>query len=200
MSAHRAPLAETFARAIGRLRYEDLTPEVVAKTKLCFLDLFSSAFSSADLPWSRQAAALARASSRTAGVATILGTRDAVAPGDAAFANGVLGHGLVRDDMHLGSVSHLATVIVPTLLALGAEKETSGRDLLTALVAGYEIGGKIGRAILDVDVSRIFRPTGITGPLAAAAAGASGPVIPVGRKIRDTSTSKMARPILPPIS
>ena len=200
MRAGSAPLAETLARAIHALRYEDLAPEAIAKAKLCFLDLFSSAFSSGDLPWSRQAAALARASSRTAGVATIIGTRDAVAPGDAAFANAVLGHGLVRDDMHLGSVSHLGTVIVPTLLALGAEKETSGRDLLTALVAGYEIGGKIGRAILDVDVSRIFRPTGITGPLAPAAAAASGPVMPVGRKMRDTSTSRIARPILPPIS
>src|SRR5690606_1637755 len=47
-----------------------------------------------------------------------------------------------------------------------------GRRLLPALVAGYGVGGKIGRAILDVDVARIFRPTGITGPLAAAAAGA----------------------------
>ena len=40
---------------------------------------------------------------------------------DAAFANGVLSHGLVRDDMHVGSVSHLGTVLVPTLLALAAD-------------------------------------------------------------------------------
>jgi 2-methylcitrate dehydratase PrpD len=47
----------------------------------------------------------------------------------------------------------------------------SGKDFLTALVAGYEVGGKLGRMILDVEVSKIFRPTGITGPAGAAAAG-----------------------------
>ena len=91
---------------------------------------------------------------------------------DAAFANGVIGHGLVRDDMHVGSVSHLGTVLVPTLLALAESARASGRDFLTALVAGYEVGGKVGRMVIDVEVTKIFRPTGVTGPIAAAAAGA----------------------------
>jgi 2-methylcitrate dehydratase PrpD len=42
---------------------------------------------------------------------------------------------------------------------------------LTALVAGYEVGGKFGRMVMDVEVSKIFRPTGTVGPIAAAAAG-----------------------------
>src|SRR5690606_18025960 len=166
------PLAVEYAHAVHALRFEELPAAVVTKAKLCVLDLLSSAFASSELPWGRQAAALARASSRTTAIANVIGTRDAVAPVDAAFANGVLGHGLVRDDMHLGSVSHLGTVIVPALLALAAERDATGKDFLAALVAGYEVGGKIGRAILDVDVARIFRPTGITGPLAAAVAGA----------------------------
>src|SRR5690606_13553461 len=48
----------------------------------------------------------------------------------------------------------------------------SGAALLTAIACGYEAGGKIGRTILDVDVARRFRPTGIAGPVAAAAAAA----------------------------
>ncbi len=90
---------------------------------------------------------------------------------DAAFANGVTGHGLVRDDMHVGSVSHLGTVLVPSLLALAESTRASGKDFLTALVAGYEVGGKVGRMVMDSDVTKIFRPTGVTGPIAAAAAG-----------------------------
>jgi 2-methylcitrate dehydratase PrpD len=78
----------------------------------------------------------------------------------------------VRDDMHVGSVSHLGTVLVPALLSLAATAKPSGKELLTALVAGYEVGGKVGRMLMDVEVSRIFRPTGTVGPLAAAAAGA----------------------------
>jgi 2-methylcitrate dehydratase PrpD len=161
------------ADAVAHYSWRDLSPEVIAKAKLCVLDLLSSAFASADLPWSRQAAEMARGNSGALarGGAGIIGTRDVVSVQDAAFANGVIGHGLVRDDMHVGSVSHLGTVLVPALLALAATTKASGKDFLTALVAGYEVGGKIGRMILDVDVSKNFRPTGITGPIAAAAAG-----------------------------
>lgn len=172
-SVDRRPLAVRLAHAIARLRFGECSPETIAKAKLCILDLLSSAFASAELPWSRQALALATMSSAgTARGAPLIGATFKVSELDAAFANGVLGHGLVRDDMHVGSVSHLGTVIVPTLLALAAHSRASGQDLLAATVAGYEVGGKIGRMILDVEVSKIFRPTGITGPIAAAAAGA----------------------------
>jgi 2-methylcitrate dehydratase PrpD len=170
----RRPLGVRMAQAVAAQSWRDLSPEVVAKAKLCILDLLSSALSSGDLPWTRQAASLARRNSAAiaSGGAGIIGTRDVVSVQDAAFANGVIGHGLVRDDMHVGSVSHLGTVLIPTLLALAETTKVSGKDFVVALVAGYEVGGKIGRMILDVDVSKNFRPTGITGPIAAAAAGA----------------------------
>jgi 2-methylcitrate dehydratase PrpD len=174
LAVARRPLGVRMADAIAHYSWRDLSPEVIAKAKLCVLDLLSSALASGDLPWSRQAAAMARGNSGALarGGAGIIGTRDVVSVQDAAFANGVIGHGLVRDDMHVGSVSHLGTVLVPTLLALAETSKASGKDFLTALVAGYEVGGKIGRMILDVDVSKNFRPTGITGPIAAAGAGA----------------------------
>jgi 2-methylcitrate dehydratase PrpD len=167
------PLGVRMGRALSQYAWRDLEPDAVAKAKLCVLDLLSCAFASRDLPWSRQAAAIAigNSGSIASGGAGIVGTRDTVSVQDAAFANGVIGHGLVRDDMHVGSVSHLGTVLVPTLLALAEATQASGKDFLTALVAGYEVGGKIGRMILDTDVTKIFRPTGITGPIAAAAAG-----------------------------
>ena len=160
------------AHALATYSARDVAPEVVAKAKLCVLDLLSSAFSSRDLPWAAQAAALARGNSGgVANGAGIIGTHDVVSIQDAAFANGVLGHGLVRDDMHVGSVSHLGTVLVPALLALAERTRASGAQFLAALVAGYEVGGKIGRMVMDSDVTKIFRPTGITGPIASAAAG-----------------------------
>jgi 2-methylcitrate dehydratase PrpD len=180
------PLAVRMADALGHYSWPELRPEVVAKAKLCIYDLLSSAFAAGDLPWSRQAAGLARRNSAgaTRG-AGIIGTTDVVSVQDAAFANGVVGHGLVRDDMHVGSVSHLGTVLVPALLALSEAQRVNGKDFLTALAAGYEVGGKIGRMILDVDVSKIFRPTGITGPMAAAAAGAK----LLGLNVEQTATA-----------
>ncbi len=161
------------ARGLVGYSYARLTPQVVAKAKLCIYDLLSSALAAGELPWSRQAVAVARSSSGGAARgAVIIGTSDVVSAHDAAFANGVLSHGLVRDDMHVGSVSHLGTVLVPALFSLAETKRATGKDLLTALVAGYEVGGKVGRMLMDVEVSKIFRPTGTVGPIAAAAAGA----------------------------
>ena len=41
-----------------------------------------------------------------------------------------------------------------------------------AAVAGYEAGGQVGRALMDAEIAKIHRPTGISGPVAGAAAGA----------------------------
>jgi 2-methylcitrate dehydratase PrpD len=175
----RRPLGVRMAHTLNELTWSDLSADAVAKAKLCVLDLLASAFASTELPWARQAIGVARRNSGALshGGAGVIGTADVVSVQDAAFANGVMGHGLVRDDMHVGSVSHLGTVLVPALLALAESsaadgKSRDGKDFLTALVAGYEVGGKIGRMILDVNVSKIFRPTGITGPIGAAGAGA----------------------------
>ena len=124
------PLAVRMAHAVGAYSWQDLTPEVLAKAKLCIYDLLSSALTSSDVPWSRQAAAVARANSGGAAHgAGIIGTADVVSVQDAAFANGVIGHQLVRDDMHVGSVSHLGTVLVPALLALATTKKRQRQGL-----------------------------------------------------------------------
>jgi 2-methylcitrate dehydratase PrpD len=179
--ASRAPeaepqptLAETIAAGLQSIEAERLPADVVAKAKLCVLDFLACAFASQELPWSRQAVAVACAGSENPSrrAATIVGTAHVVGAPDAAFANAVLGHGLVRDDMHLGSVSHLGVAVLPALLAFAETHNVTGTQLLAAIAAGYQAGGILGRAILDVEVSRIFRPTGITGPFAAAAAGA----------------------------
>ena len=61
LAAAGAPLAVRMARALVELLVARLSPEVVAKAKLCVYDLLSSALAAGELPWSRQAAAIARA-------------------------------------------------------------------------------------------------------------------------------------------
>jgi 2-methylcitrate dehydratase PrpD len=164
----RQSLARRIATAAASARFEDFAPEVVIKLKLCLLDLFACAFEARDLPWSQRAATIA---SRDPGAATVLATGAGATPGGAAFANGVAGHGLVREDMHAGAVSHLGVVVLPAMLALSERVPSHGRDFITAGIAGYETGAKIGRALITPELARFFRPTGFTGPLAAAVAG-----------------------------
>ncbi len=102
------------------------------------------------------------------GPCSIIGTSINAPAIDAVFANSVAGHGLVREDMHTGSVSHLGIVVLPPLLALAQARRVDGRSFAAAAVIGYEVGGRIGRALVTPEFARTFRPTGFTGPLAAA--------------------------------
>src|SRR5690349_6670131 len=158
-----APLARRLARQILDPALGVPAP-AVEKLKICLLDFFACAFEARDLPWSRQAAGLAR----EPGPASIVGRKARASAFQAAFANAVAGHGLVREDMHAGSVSHLGVVVLPSLLALAERVQADGRDFIAAGIAGYETGAKIGRALITPELARFFRPTGFTGPLAAA--------------------------------
>src|ERR1700678_2661717 len=161
-------LSRKMVRAARGLSMDQLPAEVIAKVKIGLLDMLSCAFEARDLPWGCKAIRMASAAS---GQATVIGTPVRSSPAEAAFANATLGHGLVREDMHTGAVSHLGVVIFPVLLALSQRRKMSGRDFILGAVCGYEIGAAVGRAIMDQEMVRRFRPTGITGPLAGAIAG-----------------------------
>ncbi len=110
--------------------------------------------------------------SEVKGGVPIIGTARRTTVGDAAFANAVLAHGLVREDMHAASISHLGVVVIPVLLALSRSHRVSGMRFINAAVAGYEVGARIGAALFTTELARLFRPTGITGPIGGAAAAA----------------------------
>src|SRR5580658_972112 len=139
------------ARAALSLKPCDLPESVVDKVKIGLLDLLSCVREARDLPWGRQASQMASS--------------------DPAFVNAVLGHGLVREDMHTGAVSHLGVVVYPTLLACSQRKTVTGQTFILAAACGYEIGASIGRALVDKDFVRFHRPTGTTGPIGGAVAG-----------------------------
>jgi 2-methylcitrate dehydratase PrpD len=162
-------LSRSMAQAARALTFDELPAAVVDKVKTGLLDMLSCAQKAGTLPWGCQA--IQMASRNGGGTAHIVGTNLRAAPGDAAFANATLGHGLVREDMHTGAVSHLGVVIYPTLLALSERQPISGKDFIRAAVCGYEIGAAIGRALVDKEFVRFHRPTGTTGPIGAALAG-----------------------------
>ena len=162
-------LSRTIVRAARAVQYEDFPPEVTAKVKIALLDFLSCAFESNDLPQSIEAKQWAFRA--YGGHASIIASLFRTSASNAAFVNAILGHGLVREDMHTASVSHLGVVIFPTLLALAQQKRVNGRDFVVAAICGYETGAAIGKAVMDQDTVRRFRPTGITGPLGGAVGG-----------------------------
>jgi 2-methylcitrate dehydratase PrpD len=163
-------MARAIARWVRALDATALDARVVDKAKVCLLDMIGIAAQAADLPWSRQAAAYAAAAGGRQ--ATLIGSAARASAPDAAFANATTAHGLVQEDMHTPSVAHIGVVVWPTLLALAEVERSTGADFVAAAVAGYQVTGRLGRAVIDKDVARRFRPTGLLGATGAAAAGA----------------------------
>src|SRR5262249_48216172 len=70
----------------------------------------------------------------------------------AAFANAELVNAIDFDAVFL-NISHTVPSIVPAALAVAEHRRASGRELLTALALGLEMGARLTMALLPVSVS-----------------------------------------------
>lgn len=85
----------------------------------------------------------------------------------AACANGAIGHTLDMDDLHNASIVHLGAVTVPAAIAVGQKMNKSGRDIISAVIAGYDAGARIGEAI-NPSSYWFWHTTGLAGNFSAA--------------------------------
>jgi 2-methylcitrate dehydratase PrpD len=162
------PSAQLAAFA-AHLRFEHLPQAVVRKTEDLLVDWFGSAVAGHG---SRPVASIARFAQVMGagqGAAEVIVSRTSNSPYLAAMANAAASHVAEQDDVHNGSVFHPATVVFPAAVAVAQAMGASGRDLLTASVAGYEVGIRVGE-FLGRSHYKVFHTTGTAGTLAAAAA------------------------------
>jgi len=93
---------------------------------------------------------------------------------NAALVNGTFGYYCDVESHHVEAVAHVAAVIVPTSLALAEAYRLSGKDLLTALVVGYDVETRVSNALDPTQLyKRGFHPSCIAGCFGAAAAAGS---------------------------
>ena len=104
-----------------------------------------------------------------AGVASAIGRRQRLTVLQAALVNGAASHALDYDDVHL-DVGHPSAAILPALLALAESRRASGRELVTAFIAGYEAACMVGGAIGKAHYDRGFHTTATIGIFGAAVA------------------------------
>lgn len=161
--------ARLAAFAIGAER-DAIPQEVIAKARACLADYVACTLEAAHLAWGRQAIAYGAVGPQ--GPCGVIGTELTLGAGEAAFVNGALGHGLVREDMHVASCTHLGVVVWPTLIALSELLDLPGDDFLACGAIGYELSARVGRALFDAELQARIRPTGTVGAIGAAAAGA----------------------------
>jgi 2-methylcitrate dehydratase PrpD len=102
--------------------------------------------------------------------ATIFGQPDRLPGPSAALINGAASHALDFDDVNLAMPGHPSVAILPALLALAEELDSSGEDVLTAFVAGYELQCRIGRVLAPGHYDVLgFHATATIGGFGAAA-------------------------------
>jgi len=163
-----APSRALAAFAAG-LRYEDIPAPVLARAAELFLDWFGSALAGKGARPVESIARFMHAMGPADGPSEVLIDRRGSSPLVAATINAAASHFAEQDDVHNGSVFHPAAVVFPPALAIAQSSRRSGRELLTAAVAGYEVGIRVGE-FLGRSHYRIFHTTGTAGTLAAAAA------------------------------
>ena len=105
-------------------------------------------------------------------IATLLACGSKVEPAAAAMANGALFHARSQDDTHPGSTSHPGAPVMAAALAVAEETGASGRDVLDAVILGYEVLGRVGSDIHEALTGRGFRAAAVLGGFGAAAASA----------------------------
>jgi len=156
------------------LEFEDIPDVVVEAAETLLLDCLGCTLYAAALPWSRIVQEHVRAEAAPA-LAGVWGTSLRTSVPLAALANGTAGHGFEIDDVDHRSGLHVGSVTVPVALALAeADGGWGGRELLTALVAGFEVGLRVGMAIEPGHFLRGFHPQGTIGPIAATTVAARG--------------------------
>jgi len=166
------PATRTLARFAAELQFDAVPEDVVEAAKTLVLDCLGCTLYAATLPWSRivQDYVHAEAAGPVAGV---WGTALATSPSLAALANGTAGHGFEIDDVDHRSGLHVSSVTVPVVLALAeAEQGVRGTEFLASVIAGIEVGVRVGIAISPGHFLRGYHPQGTVGPIAAAAAAA----------------------------
>jgi 2-methylcitrate dehydratase PrpD len=159
------------AEYAAKLRFQDLPADVVQRAKDTITDAVGTIVFGYDLPWSRIIVAHARRSG-PGGKSRIVGRGGPLvqAP-SAAFANGALAHAFELDNLTKpGSGVHPGAILLSAGLAVAQERGLTGRDLLTAFVAGSEVMIRIGRATKHTNEARGFHAPGTTGPFGGAVA------------------------------
>ena len=162
---------EILAGYAAKLRYEDIPAHVLARAKECLIDTIGISLRGGGMEWSRIITDYVREEA-SVGHARVLGTADLkVGAASAALANGVLAHALELDSLRKpGAGVHPGAIIVAAALAAAQDCGATGKELITAIVAGFEVVMRIGAATQHSAEPRGFHAPGLTGPFGAAAA------------------------------
>lgn len=162
-----SPPSRAIAEFAADLNLSDVPAPVLKRAKLHILDAIGLGLASNTHDFGKSAIA-GVADIGEGGPCSVLGRPERLGTRDAALVNGILMHGLDFDDTHLASIIHPTCTSLPTALALGEARGLSGEAMLSAFLAGAEVGIRIGGAVDGAFHHVGYHATGVVSHFAAA--------------------------------
>jgi aconitate decarboxylase len=160
------------AEFVSQLRYGEIPAPVRERLKLLILDTLGCGIYGAQLEWCCILRQTLEQVDQTPD-ASIWGTNARLSSVHAALVNGTQVQGFELDDVHREGVLHVGAVTLPPLIALAeTQAPLSGQDFITAALAGYEIGPRVGLCMGPQHIGQGWHSGATVGVFAAAAAAA----------------------------
>lgn len=162
-------ITQRVATFTAGLHYCAIPAEVLEKAKVSLLHNLAVALAGSPMVESSLNYAQSLNESGACASARLLLSGKAATPRTAAFVNAALMHARAQDDVYFPGLTHVGAIVTPAVLAVAEQLDSSGQDVLTALVAGYEATGAMSQGFAPISTARGFRASGIYGVLGAAA-------------------------------
>ena len=165
-------MTEKFAEFCEQLKYEDLSPKVIKRTKLLILDTVGIIIRARhDAESTSSLVSAIDKLEMSNGSCQVFSDKKTYSPSAAALLNGTLAHSLDFDDTHAEASLHSSAPILSAALAAAQMNKSSGQELITACVVGYEVQIRLGLAGgSSAHYKKGFHPSATCGIFGAAAA------------------------------
>lgn len=137
-------IARTLAEFIANLKFEDIPSNVVSEAKKVVLDFLGSALAGSKTEIAKKVINLLSELSGK-GTSTVIGHSIKLSMPYAAFANSAEGSYLELDDV---LETHPGAIVIPAAISVGECLNASGKEFLTAIIAGYEVQARISKATI----------------------------------------------------
>ncbi len=159
----------TLAHFCSKLNYEAIPKKIAARTKWLILDNLGIILGATVLDFGKTIAEYAKALGDRP-ESTVLGFGFKSSTRNTAFVNGSLSETLEMQDGYTKGGYHPCCGTISASLAMAEWLKKTGKDLIMAVVVGYEAGNRVAEAIHPTHLARGYQPTGTAGTIGAAAA------------------------------
>ncbi|MBN1365510.1 MAG: MmgE/PrpD family protein [Syntrophaceae bacterium] len=166
--------AELLANYAVDLKFDQIPDKVIEKAKTCLLNglgvaLTSYNYDPVNITMRATTSAFGDVAENSHR-ATVVGQGKKVSLAQAVFVNGMMFHIRGQEDTYFPTMSHFGPIMVPVVLALGESYQRTGKEVIEALIIGYQVAAVAGSVSEKISTTRGFRASSIYGQFGSAAA------------------------------